>query len=92
METAEAFEGCVGQDFTVGDGRYALELTRVERHANAGLPGRQPFTLIFQGPPGAVLAEGYYRFERAGGQSTSFHIMPIHTPARDRQDYQAVFN
>ena len=73
-------------------GRHALELTRVERLAGAGLPGRQPFTLIFRGPPGTVLPEGHHRFELAGGQFTTFHIMPIHTPVRDRQDYQAVFN
>ena len=92
MDTAETFEACIGQVFTAGDGPHALELIRVERMANAGLPGHQPFTLIFQGPPGAVLAEGVHRFQTAGGQITSFHIMPIHTTARERQDYQAVFN
>ena len=92
METADAFEPWIGQVFVTGNGRHALELTRVERLASPGLTGRQPFTLIFQGPPGSVLPEGHHRFEFASGQATSFHIMPINTPAGGRQDYQAVFN
>jgi hypothetical protein len=27
-----------------------------------------------------------------GGAHFDFYILPIHTPASDRQDYQAVFN
>ena len=96
METAEAFEPWIGQVFVTANGQYALELARVERLAAAGLSGRQPFTLIFRGPPKqvlpGVLPEGHHRFELAGGQAISFHIMPIHTPAPGRQDYQAVFN
>jgi hypothetical protein len=53
---------------------------------------RPPFTLIFAGPPGDVLPEGEYAFEVEGGPAFEFYVMPIHTPARDRQDYQAAFN
>ncbi len=92
METADAFELWVGQNFVTGDGQHVLELTRVERLTSPAVPGHQPFTLIFQGPPGGILPEGHHRFELASGQAASFHIMPIHTPSRGHQDYQAVFN
>ena len=54
--------------------------------------GRPPFTLIFAGPPGDVLPEGLYTATADGGPSFTFYIMPIHTAATDRQEYQAVFN
>ena len=53
---------------------------------------RQPFSLIFRGPPADVLPEGLHTLEVEGGDSFTIYVMPIHTPARDRQDYQAVFN
>jgi hypothetical protein len=48
--------------------------------------------LIFTGPRGDVLPEGFYAAEAEGGAHFDFYILPIHTPASDRQDYQAVFN
>jgi hypothetical protein len=53
---------------------------------------REPFALIMQGPPGDVLPEGLYDAAIEGGPDVTLHISPIHTPAPDRQDYQAVFN
>ena len=53
---------------------------------------REPFLLLLRGPPGDVLPEGIYDVAIEGGPNFTLHIVPIHTPASDRQDYQVVFN
>ena len=70
---------------------FELRLVAIERGTPHPAIPRTPFSLTFQGPPGAVLPEGQYAAEIEGGTVLDFYIMPIHTPARDRQDYQAVF-
>jgi uncharacterized protein DUF6916 len=94
--TADHFLPHVGQVFRVKGGRHALTLSGVEvlplaeRQAKA-LP-RQQFTVIFAGPHGDVLREGLHVLECGGGPAFELYLMPIQTFARDRQDYQAVFN
>ena len=70
-----------------------LRLREVEVGRNM-IPGRAapPFMLLFEGPRGAVLPEGMYEATAADGRSFLLYIMPIHTPDRSHQDYQAVFN
>jgi hypothetical protein len=90
---AEDFLPHVGKTFAVRNGRHALVLNRVEQPRlgdRAGFP--DPFVLIFRGPPGDILPEGLHAFAVEGGLSFELYVMPIHTPARDRQDYQAAFN
>jgi hypothetical protein len=60
----------------------------------SAMPGasRAPFTLRFHGPVGDILPEGLYRTVIEDGPSLEIYIMPIHTVAPGRQDYQAVFN
>ncbi len=53
---------------------------------------RQPFTLIFHGPRGDVMPEGFYQAEVEDGARFELYVIPIHTTAPERQDYQAVFN
>jgi hypothetical protein len=53
---------------------------------------RKPFSLIFQGPRGDVMPEGFYAADVEDGPRFEFYIIPIHTPAPGRQDYQVVFN
>jgi hypothetical protein len=53
---------------------------------------RKPFTLIFHGPKGDVMPEGLYAAEVEDGARFELYVIPIHTRAPDRQDYQAVFN
>lgn len=53
---------------------------------------RPPFNLILRGDPGPVLPEGLYRFTVEDGPSFELHIMPVHTPSGDHQDYQIAFN
>lgn len=96
MLTAEHFLPHVNTVFRVKGGHHALTLARVEQRrmeeweATEGL--REPFNLIFRGPPGDVLREGMYTLECEGGPSFDLYVMPIHTPARDRQNYQSAFN
>jgi hypothetical protein len=94
--TAEHFLPHVDKLFRVKDGRHALRLARVEVHKRgekeAQYRARQPFNLIFSGPSGDVLREGLYVFEVEGGPQFELYVMPVHTPERGRQDYQALFN
>ena len=53
---------------------------------------RPPFAVIFHGPRHEILPEGLYVADIEDGPSFEFYIAPVHTPAPDRQDYQAVFN
>jgi hypothetical protein len=90
---ADDFLPHIDKTFAVKGGRHALVLTRVDQ-PRLGDRGefRDPFLLIFRGPPGDVLPEGLYTFEVESGPSFELYVMPIHTPARDRQDYQSSFN
>jgi hypothetical protein len=94
--TPEHFRPHLDKVFRVRGGRHALTLTEVHARqlseAERKVVPRQPFTLVFRGPPRDVLAEGPYILEVEGGPDLELHVIPIHTPARDCQDYQAVFN
>lgn len=98
--TADTFAPQVGTSFRVGDGRHVLSLSEVERlepQPGHGDPTYQPFTLIFSGPPGDLLAEGMHTLAPEGvapddGTAYDLYLIPVHTPAPGRQDYQAVFN
>jgi hypothetical protein len=96
MLTAETFQAHVNKVFRVKENGHALTLSQVElRQMDArelAELGRQSFTLIFAGPPGNVLRDGLYTLEVEGGPSFQLYVIPIRTLARDRQDYQAVFN
>ncbi|QAU46353.1 DUF6916 family protein [Bradyrhizobium guangzhouense] len=52
----------------------------------------KPFTLVFHGPRQGVMPEGFYAAEVEDGPRFDLYVIPIHTRAPDRQDYQAVFN
>jgi hypothetical protein len=94
--TPNDFQPHLGKTFRVREGRHALALAAIERgrpEEAARAPGlREPFNLIFRGPPCDLLAPGLYTMETDGGTAFALYVMPIHTPARDRQDYQAAFN
>jgi len=89
--TAEHFQPHVKKVFRVKDGRHALTLAHIETSISKGGP-REAFNLIFSGPPGDVLREGLYTLQVEGGPEFELHVMPIHTPTPERQDYQALFN
>jgi hypothetical protein len=92
--THENFQPHVGREFRFDGQPQVLQLARIEVMPAPPLPGMdyKAFTLIFTGPRGNVLPEGFYAAEAHGGTRFEFYILPIHTPAPDRQEYQAVFN
>jgi hypothetical protein len=94
--TPDHFRPHVDKVFRVNGTHHAFTLTRIETRRREdwepemGL--REPFNLIFRGPPGDVLREGLYVLEVEDGPSFTLYVIPVHTPARERQDYQAAFN
>lgn len=94
--TAEHFRPYVGTVFRLQGGRHELTLSAVNAHNvddnAAALAYRQPFTLIFSGPPRDVLPEGMRTFEVADGAQFELYVIPVLTQSAARQDYQAVFN
>jgi hypothetical protein len=92
--TAETFLPYVKKTFRVKGGRHVLTLSEVNRMDARGIAAlaRQPFTLILAGPPGVVLPEGMHILEVEDGRTFELYVIPIQTFARDRQDYQIVFN
>ena len=93
--TRESFDPHVSKAFRVRDSQHVLTLLRIEGareddgRAIMGL--RPPFNLIFTGAAGNVLAEGTHTLETGEGVAFELYVIPIHTPARDRQDYQSSF-
>lgn len=91
--TSEDFAPHVGKAFRPAGQHHALRLVSIDTRRYPGtqsLP-RQPFILILEGPPVDVLPEGSYDVAVDGGPELSLYIVPIHTTARDRQQYQVVF-
>ena len=93
MLQAEDFEPHLGKTFNF-DGGHALVLDRVERGGPPPAAGlRPPFIVIFRGPKTADhLREGLVHCEAGDGVAFDLYVSPVHTPAPDRQDYQAAFN
>jgi hypothetical protein len=89
--TSEDFAPHVGKAFRPAGQHRALTLVAIETGRFQGMESRQAFTLILAGPPGDVLPEGSYDVTVDAGPEFSLYIAPIHTTARDRQDYQVVF-
>ena len=92
--THDHFLPYVGSQFTFDGQTVTLVLRSVEHGTGSVEPcsGRTPFLLLFAGPRAPVMPEGHSRAIAPDGTAFEFYINPIHTPARDRQDYQAVFN
>jgi hypothetical protein len=91
--TPDHFLPHLDKTFRVRGGRHAPYSRR--GRAYEGKPGRQlPPTLQpdLPRPPGDVLGEGVYTLEAEGAAAFELYVMPIYTPARDRQDYRAAFN
>ena len=89
--TPEHFLPHVEKVFRVKDDEHALTLMQVEVLDIKG-GSRQPFTLIFSGPPGDVLREGRYTLQVERGPEFELYVMPVHTPVPGQQHYQAAFN
>jgi hypothetical protein len=92
--THQQFAPYVGQRFHFEGHHLTLLLRSADPQPQFAAPGaaRVPFSLFFEGPAGDILPAGHYRAAVQAGPVVEFHISPIHTLARDRQDYQAAFN
>lgn len=90
----EDFTAQIGKSFHFAGWNGVLRLAQVDISQSPGMPGesRAPFSLIFHGVRGDILPEGLYDVAVEHGPRFTFYVMPIHTPAPDRQEYQAVFN
>ena len=87
--SAETFAPYIGRAISLGDGS-TLTLVAVDRHKSP-MPG-VGFTLLLRGAPTPIAPEGIHRITLEGGASFDLYLIPIHTPSRDHQDYQIVFN
>jgi hypothetical protein len=87
--SAETFAPYIGKAISLGDGP-TLTLVAVDRHKSP-TPGGG-FTLLLRGTPAPIAPEGMHRITLEGGASFDLYLIPIHTPSRDHQDYQIIFN
>jgi hypothetical protein len=91
--TDATFRPHVGGTVHLDDGR-SLTLVSIdapdERQRDSAQ--RPPFTLLLRGEPNAVIAEGLHLLAFGDGTVHALYMIPIHTPSRDHQDYQIVFN
>ena len=92
--TADDFAPYIGKAFTPRGQHRVLTLVSIDRLTFPGIQNlpRAPFSLLFSGPPGDVLPDRIYDVAVQDGPDFVLFISPIQTYARDRQDYQAVFN
>jgi hypothetical protein len=90
---AETFTGRVGRTASLSNGQ-ALTLVAVDLHRSPrpdAAPGTS-FNLLLRGPAAPIVSEGLYQLAFDDGASFELYLIPIHTPSRDHQDYQVVFN
>lgn len=75
------FAPLVGTDFTVqtSHGPLILKLAEAIEYPRRGLPGhlRTPLSLIFDGPPGVVLAHDNYRIAHPGMGEHLLNMAPV---------------
>ena len=92
--TAQDFLAHVGKTLTPKGQPIVLTLVSVNITEWPGWDDtqRRPFTLILRGSPSDILREGLYEVVVEEGPAFALYIIPIHTVAGDRQDYQVVFN
>jgi len=90
--SAMTFTPHIGRAVLLADG-HRLRLVAVDQRGSPppGAP-RGPFSLILSGAPAPTVPEGLHRLTLEDGASFELYLIPIHTPSRDRQDYQIVFN
>ena len=88
---AEIFTPHVGKAVSLPDGRK-LTLVAVDKRNAPGAALRAPFSLLLRGAAAPIALEGMHRLTLEDGASYDLYLIPIHTPSRDHQDYQIVFN
>jgi hypothetical protein len=90
--SADIFAPHIGKAVLLPDGQRLTLAAIDQRGPQARGAPRAAFTLILHGAPAPIVPEGLHRLTLEGGASFDLYLIPIHTPSRDRQDYQIVFN
>jgi hypothetical protein len=91
--SAETFMAHIGKAVSLAEG-HRLTLVAVDKrnaHAPSAAP-RAAFSLLLRGAPAPIVPEGMHRLILEGDASFDLYLIPIHSPARDHQDYQIIFN
>lgn len=91
---ANDFIPFIGKTFHVPEHPQQLVLVAVDTRRPPGwerMP-RPPFSLLLRGPHGHVVPEGLYRVTADKTRDFDLYLVPVQTPSREYQDYQAVFN
>ena len=94
MPTLDDFAALHGERFDVLDaGVDGLWADLVEVQALSGMPlnGRQPFSLLFAGPPALALPQRTYRLAHARMPELDLFLVPIGADAAGLR-YQAIFS
>jgi hypothetical protein len=91
--TIGSFRECEGDSFAAlldGDLRLELELVEVRTLGQEPTGGRQPFSVLFRGPPEPVLPQATYQLGHAALGEHWIFIVPIARSERGT-DYEAIF-
>jgi hypothetical protein len=92
--TADDFEPLVGTSFILQDGNGAevpLTLDSMRRtNGNIARVTRQPFALLFKGPPGRVLPQHIYLVRHPQMGALEIFIVPVGA-SPEYVEYEAVF-
>ncbi|MEA2219329.1 MAG: hypothetical protein QOJ35_1955 [Solirubrobacteraceae bacterium] len=88
--TLDAFTPLVGDAFAIAEpARLTLELSEASG-AGEWPGGRQPFRLLFRGPPDPVLPQAIYRLEHARLGALEIFVVPVGRDD-DGTSYEAIF-
>lgn len=94
MLTLAQYAPLLGQAFELqGDagGTHAAALLEARPLRGQAYNGREPFALLFEGPPEPVLPQCIYRVKHAQGAPQEMFLVPVaRTPGGVH--YEAVFN
>lgn len=92
--TRQTFDPLVNEPFqvTLDTGPLSLDLIECKSLAD-GRPDeglREPFSLIFHGPPAPILAQQIYPVTHSSIGNVEIFLVPL-GPAKDGMKYEAVF-
>ena len=91
--TAETFAPHVGKAVSLSNGhQLTLVAVDVPKSPHADALRGPGFTLVLRGAPSPIAPEGMYAITFEDDASFDLYVIPVHTPSRDHQDYQVVFN
>jgi hypothetical protein len=89
--TLATFTPLVGEPFTLAAPGEPLELVLESATAVGGASaGRDPFSLVFRGPPEPLLEQAIHRFEHPGLGALEIFVVPLGRDAGGAR-YEAVF-